>query len=88
MRWAWPRRRASGLTCQELVELVTDYSEGVLPAADRARFEAHLNACDGCTAYVEQLARTLQVAGSLAAADVSETAEAALLAAFRAWHTD
>ena len=30
------------LTCQELVELVTDYLEGALPAAERARFEAHL----------------------------------------------
>ena len=29
------------LTCRELVELVTDYLDGALPAAERARFEAH-----------------------------------------------
>ncbi len=29
------------LTCQELVELVTEYLEGTLSPADRARFEAH-----------------------------------------------
>ena len=33
---------AQELTCQQLVELVTDYLEGALSAPERARFEAHL----------------------------------------------
>ena len=43
------------ITCRELVELVTDYLEGALAPADRARFEEHLEICDACVAYVEQI---------------------------------
>jgi len=38
----------SRLTCQELVELVTDYLEGTLPEAARRSFEAHLSDCHNC----------------------------------------
>ena len=73
------------LACQELVELVTDYLEGVLGPTDRARFEAHIAGCDGCTAYLEQLRQVVRVTGTLTAADVSPAAEEALLQAFRGW---
>ena len=33
------------LTCQELVELVTDYLEDALSPAERVRFEEHLIVC-------------------------------------------
>jgi anti-sigma factor RsiW len=36
------------LRCRELVELVTDYLEGALAPAERARFEAHVADCPGC----------------------------------------
>lgn len=88
-RWrAWRRRPApspSGLTCPEVVELVTDYLEGALPAGDRARFEAHLSACDGCTAYVAQLRATIAVTGRLAPEPLDPQMERALLDAFRDW---
>ncbi len=76
---------AAGLSCQELVELVTDWLEGRMTAPARARFEAHLAECDGCTAYVEQLRRTIQVAGRAGPEDVSAEARSKLLAAFRGW---
>ena len=44
-----------GLTCKEMVEIVTDYLEGALSPEDRSRFEQHLALCDGCTYYVEQM---------------------------------
>ena len=47
------------LSCQELVELVTDYFEGALPPEQRARFEAHLIECDACATYLEQMRTTL-----------------------------
>jgi anti-sigma factor RsiW len=50
------------LACTEVVEIVTDYLEGALPAAEARRVERHLAACPGCAEYVEQM-RTL--AGSL-----------------------
>ena len=34
-----------GMSCKELVELVTDYFEGALPADDPAHFDAHLALC-------------------------------------------
>jgi len=49
------------MTCQELVELVTDYFDGALAPADRDRFEAHLATCAGCDAHIEQLRTTLRV---------------------------
>jgi len=55
------RRRAhtghDPLMCQEFVELVTDYLEGTLPPAERARMDAHLADCDGCSGYLEDMRR-------------------------------
>jgi anti-sigma factor RsiW len=73
------------LSCQELVELITDYLEGALDAADAARFEAHIGGCDGCTLYLEQMRQTIRLTGTLTLDDVSPVAEAALLDAFRGW---
>ncbi len=47
------------LSCRELVELVTDYVENALSVEDRARFEEHLEICEGCRNYVEQMAATV-----------------------------
>lgn len=51
------------MTCQELVELVTDYLEGALTEAERERFEAHLSGCPGCEHHVEQMRVTLRLVG-------------------------
>jgi anti-sigma factor RsiW len=50
------------LSCQELVEIVTDYLEGALPSAELARFEAHLAACAGCETYLAQVRATIALA--------------------------
>jgi hypothetical protein len=73
------------LSCRELVELVTDYLEDALPAAERERFELHLVVCDGCRTYVEQLREVLRAAGRLEESSVRPEARARLLAAFRGW---
>jgi anti-sigma factor RsiW len=73
------------LPCQELVELVTDYFEGALPRAERARFDAHLAECPGCTEYVAQMRATLAV--TRATAELEARPEVAgLMRAFRDWH--
>jgi predicted anti-sigma-YlaC factor YlaD len=74
------------LTCQQLVELVTDYLEGVLSPIEVARFEAHLLECDGCPMYVDQFRTTIRLAGRLDEAQVSPEVRATLLKAFQAWH--
>jgi predicted anti-sigma-YlaC factor YlaD len=73
------------LNCQEFVELVTDYLEGVLDERDHRAFEEHLDACDGCTEYIEQLRVTIELSGQITIDDLSPTAEDVLLQAFRSW---
>jgi anti-sigma factor RsiW len=73
------------LSCQELVELVTDYLEGALPERERDSFEHHIDGCKGCYEYVGQMRETIELTGSLTLADLTPVAEAALLSAFRDW---
>lgn len=73
------------LVCREVVELVSDYLEGALEERDRVRFEEHLTACDGCTAYLEQMRQTVRVAGTLAPEALDPVFRARLVDAFRDW---
>jgi anti-sigma factor RsiW len=73
------------ISCQDLVELVTDYVEQALDADEAAVFEQHLNFCDGCVWYVDQVRKTIDVVGELRAEDVPEETKAKLLTAFRDW---
>jgi predicted anti-sigma-YlaC factor YlaD len=74
------------VTCQELVELVTDYFEGALDPVDRDRFEAHLGVCPGCTHYMDQMRVTLSVAHDITVLE-RRPEVASLLSAFRDWHS-
>ena len=71
------------LSCQELVELVTDYLEGAMPDALRLRFESHVERCTGCRTYVEEMRQTIDATGSLTVEALTPEAEQALLEAFR-----
>jgi anti-sigma factor RsiW len=75
------------LSCQELVELVTDYLEGALSAEDMARFEDHVSRCGACAIYVEQIRQTIALAGRITPASLSAEAERDLLEAFRGWRS-
>jgi hypothetical protein len=76
---------ANGLTCRELVALVTDYLENALSDADRMRFEDHLAGCAGCTRHLAQMRLTIAATGLLREDDLSAMARDDLLAAFRTW---
>jgi anti-sigma factor RsiW len=73
------------LVCREMVELMTEYLEGTLSASDRARFEAHLGRCDGCTEYLAQLRAQVRMAGRLSESSLEPQFRDRLLAAFRDW---
>ena len=75
------------LSCQELVELVTDYLEGVLPETDRGRLEQHLDSCDGCRDYIEQMRATIALTADARPVELRLDEGEALLAAFREWKT-
>jgi anti-sigma factor RsiW len=79
---------AEDLTCSELVELVTDYLEGALPAEERERFEEHLTICEGCVNYLDQMRTTIALVGRLRVDDLSPEVTAELVEAFRGWHAD
>jgi anti-sigma factor RsiW len=74
------------LSCQELVELVTDYLEGVLSEEERTRFEDHIGLCTGCGVYLEQMRQTISLLGHLPEDALSPDAERELLEAFRGWN--
>jgi anti-sigma factor RsiW len=76
---------APGLSCKELVELVTDYLDGALAADERTRFDAHLAICPPCIEYIAQIERTMSAVGATWR-DVQDTPQVAeLLELFRDW---
>ena len=79
--------RPDDLACQEVVEIVTDYLEGALPAGERDRFEAHLEQCPFCTEYVEQMRAVGGALGALEPETIAPERRDALIAAFRGWRT-
>ena len=79
-------RLARELTCSEIVELVTEYLEGGLSAADRERFEEHLGFCDPCVTYFDQIRETIATVGRAGVGDdLSPELQEGLLRAFRGW---
>jgi anti-sigma factor RsiW len=73
------------LSCQELVELVTDYLEDALDESTRAMFDRHIAGCADCTRYLEQLRTIVHATGQITVDDLTPEAENALLQAFRGW---
>jgi len=76
------------LTCQELVELVTEYLEGALDPDDRARFEEHVMPCAPCHAHIDQMRKTIELIGRVPESSLPSSAEHDLLQAFRGWPRD
>jgi anti-sigma factor RsiW len=72
------------LSCQELVELVTDYLEDVLPPRERERFDAHVADCPGCDIYLEQMRTTIALSAATGGLE-SRPEVSGLLEAFRGW---
>ena len=51
-----------GISCREVVEIVTAYLDGSLGAEERARLEVHLEVCGPCVEYIEQVRATARLA--------------------------
>jgi anti-sigma factor RsiW len=83
----WRDRRRS-LACQQAVEMVTDYLEDALAAADRKRFERHLADCPNCTEYLAQMRETIRLAGRLTPEDLSPQMRTAFTDLYRNWHAE
>ena len=71
------------LSCQEVVELVTDYLEGALGPDEHARVEKHLAGCTKCDVYLDQIRTTIRLVGRVDAGSLSAEAQRDLVEAFR-----
>jgi anti-sigma factor RsiW len=72
-----------GISCREVVEIVTEYLDGALPPEAVAQLEVHLAACPPCRVYVEQIRQTARVAAAAEAELEVHPDREALLATFR-----
>ena len=78
-----PSDPLAAMSCQQFVEIVTDYLEQQLDEARRLWTDEHLAHCDACRAYLEQMRQTIAALRNLADGDVDATQRESILAAMR-----
>ncbi len=71
------------LVCQQVVELITDYLEGALSRSQRRRFDAHLEGCEHCSEYLEQMRVTIRLTGRLRTEDLTPAMREEFTALYR-----
>jgi len=71
------------ISCQEVVELVTDYLDGSLSHRERKAFEEHLSGCPHCTNYLDQMRQTIKMTGRLTEEALEPQLRERILEAFR-----
>ena len=81
-------RSPAVLPCQQVVEMVTDYLEGAMPAAERRRLEHHLAGCVHCTEYLAQMRETIRLAGQVTPDDLTPEMRTELTELYRRWRTE
>ncbi len=76
------------IACQEFVELVTDHLEGALAEEVERVIAAHLELCEPCRIYLEQIRSTATALRTLSTPTLSPPARERLLEVFSALHRD
>jgi predicted anti-sigma-YlaC factor YlaD len=71
------------MTCQEFVELVTAFLEGVRDPETERRLVAHVEMCGGCERYLEQFRHTIDTLGELPAEKLPKEVRDAIMDSFR-----
>ena len=73
-------------SCQEMIEVVTNYLDDALSQDERQQFERHLSYCAGCTTYVDQMRETIRQTGMVPREESLPPAlREEILARFRSW---
>jgi anti-sigma factor RsiW len=57
------------LTCQQVLDYLSDYVEGRLPEVQAVAFDGHLTVCPPCVDYLRSFRETLAACRSLRNAD-------------------
>jgi anti-sigma factor RsiW len=73
------------VNCNEFVELVTAYLDGVLDPGTERRLTEHLAECDGCDRYLDQIRTTVATLAHLPAERLDPAVRAELVSALRAY---
>ena len=73
----------TAISCQEVVEVITDYLEGKLSPEAVAILEAHLAICDGCRWYLDQMRTTIAAVGRIEDDEIPAELRDTVLGAFR-----
>jgi anti-sigma factor (TIGR02949 family) len=50
----------AGLSCSDVLARLSDYVDGELAEAERARVEEHLRGCDGCARFGGEFSATVR----------------------------
>ncbi|MGY1735023.1 zf-HC2 domain-containing protein [Geodermatophilus sp. SYSU D00684] len=74
------------VACQEFVELVTEHLEGALPEPVDRAVRAHLELCDPCVVYLEQVRGTAAALRALPVPTLPDAARERLLDVYGALH--
>jgi anti-sigma factor (TIGR02949 family) len=74
-----------GVTCREVLDLLTEYLDGALAPMEHARVAAHLEECEACRRYLDQFTATIEVTAALREEAAPDDVRESLLAAFRTW---
>ena len=85
---AEPTRVQREYTCQEVVGLASEYLEGAMTPEQMTAFELHLNFCDGCFTFLDQVRTTAAMARVLPEAEIPHEIRAELLRAFNDWKAE
>jgi anti-sigma factor RsiW len=74
------------IACREFVELVTEHLEGTLPEPVERAIAEHLELCEPCVVYLEQMRSTARALRTLPAPTLPPAARERLLDVFTAVH--
>ncbi len=74
------------IACQEFVELVTDHLEGTLPEEVEQAIAAHLELCEPCRIYLQQIRSTATALRTLPTPTLPQPARDRLLDVFTTLH--
>lgn len=80
-----PDHTTPELTCAGLVEVITDYLEGILDGPSRRRIAAHLDDCAACRIHLAHLRATIAATGRLDVEAADPATIESLLSIFRVW---
>jgi anti-sigma factor RsiW len=78
-----PTNPLDAMTCQQFVEIVTEYLEQQLDEARKLWTDEHLAGCDACRNYLEQMRQTIAALRNLGDESLDPAQRDGILAAMR-----